>query len=81
MSDTMLHAVLCMPPELWLDTELDKMQRYARYLEASRRIEDCEREIARLRNVLKSIMACVVDIEQASDTELTNRFYEIQSKR
>jgi hypothetical protein len=53
----MLHAVLCLPPELWLDTELDKMQRYARYLEASRRIEDCEREISRLRNLLKSIMA------------------------
>jgi wobble nucleotide-excising tRNase len=67
----MLHAVLCLPPELWLDSELDKIQRYARYLEASRRIEDCEREIARLRNLLKSIMAYACDIEQASDTELT----------
>ncbi len=39
MSDTMLHGVLCMPPELWQDTELDRLQRYHRYLEASERIE------------------------------------------
>lgn len=48
MSD-MLHGVLCMPPELWTGTELDKAQRYSRYLQASRRIEDDEREIERLR--------------------------------
>lgn len=49
MSDTMLHAVLCIPPELWDDGEVDKIQRYSRYLEASRRIEDDEREISRLQ--------------------------------
>lgn len=52
MSDTMLHGVLCMPPELWQDTELDKRQRYSRYLAASRRIEDDEREIERLRAIV-----------------------------
>lgn len=55
MSDTMLHGVLCMPPELWQDTELDKRQRYSRYLAASRRIEDDEREIERLREALRRL--------------------------
>lgn len=52
MSDTMLHGVLRMPPELWGDGEIDQRQRYSRYLEASRRIEDAEREIERLQREL-----------------------------
>lgn len=40
MSDTMLHGVLNIPPELWNDSEIDKLQRYGRYMEASRKIED-----------------------------------------
>jgi hypothetical protein len=40
MGDTNLHGVLNMPPELWSDSELDKMQRHSRYVEASSRIED-----------------------------------------
>ena len=52
MSDTMLHGVLCMPPELWQDTELDKRQRYSRYLAASRRIEDDERAMELLRDAV-----------------------------
>lgn len=55
MSDTMLHGVLCMPPELWQDTVIDKRQRYSRYLAASRRIEDDEREIERLRAALTAL--------------------------
>ena len=50
MSGTMLHGVLNMPPELWSDTELDKMQRYSRYMEASRRIEELERGLNDLLN-------------------------------
>jgi len=45
MGATMLHGVLNMPPELWQETELDKQQRYSRYMEASRRIEDLERAL------------------------------------
>lgn len=48
MSDLMLHSVLNMPPELWQDTHIDKMQRYSRYMQASRRIEDLEGIIYRL---------------------------------
>jgi len=48
MSDLMLHGVLNMPPELWQDTHIDKMQRYSRYMQASRRIEDMEAIINRL---------------------------------
>jgi len=56
MSDVMLHGVLCMPPELWQDTEMDKRQRYSRYLQASRRIEDDEREIDRLRAAIQQTL-------------------------
>ena len=48
MSDVMLHGVLNMPPELWQDSELDKMQRYSRYRQASRRIEDLNRALIAL---------------------------------
>jgi hypothetical protein len=44
----MLHGVLNMPPELWKDSELDKMQRYSRYRQASRRIEDLNRALIAL---------------------------------
>ena len=43
----MLHAVLKMPPELWQDTDLDRRQRHARYVEASRRIEAQQAELDR----------------------------------
>ena len=54
MSDVMLQGVLCMPPELWRDDPLDVYQRYQRYLQASRRIEDDGREIERMRAALAS---------------------------
>ena len=52
MSDTMLHGVLNMPPELWGDDFLDKMQRYDRYLQASKRITEDEEKLERLNKVL-----------------------------
>lgn len=39
MSDTMLLGVLRLPIEGWRDSEIDKMQRHARYLDAADRIE------------------------------------------
>jgi hypothetical protein len=44
MSDTMLHAVLNMPPDLWQDGPIDRAQRHARCVEASVRIVELERE-------------------------------------
>jgi predicted nuclease with TOPRIM domain len=44
MSDVMLHAVLNMPIDLWDDSPLDKGQRHSRYIEASQRIEQLEKE-------------------------------------
>lgn len=70
MSDTMLHGVLNMPPEIWRDDEIDKMQRYSRYRQASRRIEDDEREIDSLRSALRLVMACAGDIDKATDADL-----------
>ena len=62
MSDVMLHGVLNIPPELWDESEIDKMQRYQRYMQASRRIEDDERKITRLRGQLQN---CVNHLERA----------------
>lgn len=42
MGDTMLHAVLNMPPDLWGNDPVDQLQRFSRYREASRRILDLE---------------------------------------
>lgn len=49
MSDVMLHGVLNMPPELWDGSEIDKIQRYGRYLQASRRIEDLTRALEQIK--------------------------------
>ena len=40
MSDSMLHGVLNMPPELWGDDAVDTMQRHSRYVEASKIISE-----------------------------------------
>lgn len=56
MSDVILHEVLCMPPELWGDDTMDKYQRYQRYLQASRRIEDDGLEIERLQARIDALM-------------------------
>ena len=64
MSDAMLHAVLQMPPALWQDTELDRRQRHARYVEASRRIEAQQAELDRCAaalTVLSERMAQMTD--------------------
>ena len=45
MSEAMLHSVLNMPPELWDNSELDKIQRHSRYMQASRKIEDLTEEL------------------------------------
>ena len=47
MSDDMLHAVLNMPIDRWRDTPIDRCQRHARYVEASRRIRHIEDGIRR----------------------------------
>jgi hypothetical protein len=51
MSDTMLHGVLQMPPELWTNDAIDTAHRHSRYLEASKRIEqlEYERDEARMK--------------------------------
>ena len=46
MGDTMLHAVLNMPRELWREDAIDEVQRQARYMEASARIVRLEEELA-----------------------------------
>lgn len=45
MSYTMLHSILQMPPELWSNDPIDIAQRHGRYLEASKRIIELERQL------------------------------------
>lgn len=49
MSDVMLHGVLNMPPELWGDGEIDKIQRHDRYKEASQRIKALELDLGMVK--------------------------------
>lgn len=66
MGDKMLHGVLNMPPELWQDTEIDRLLRYRRYREASRRIEDLERKISATEKAARELI----------DFELSTEFDE-----
>lgn len=54
MSDVMLHGVLNIPPDLWRDDEIDKQQRYSRYLEASKKLYKYE---AALEQITKDCTA------------------------
>lgn len=66
MSDLMLHGVLNVPPELWGDDAMDKMQRYSRYMEASRRIEDLNRALITLVNSANNWHLGLSDEQQAN---------------
>jgi len=45
MSDIMLHGVLNMPPELWMDHPIDVMQRHSHYVQASKYIDELQSEL------------------------------------
>lgn len=79
MSDIMLHAVLRMPPELWQDSELDKQQRYQRYLQASVRIEDDAREIERLRAAIQKTLEENGHLADGEDCTLIHLVRAIQA--
>jgi len=53
MSDIMLHGVLNMPPELWIGTPIDVMQRHSRYIQASEYIKELTEQRDRLAEELK----------------------------
>jgi hypothetical protein len=49
----MLHGVLNMPPELWIGTPIDVMQRHSRYIQASEYIKELTGQRDRLAGELK----------------------------
>jgi hypothetical protein len=49
----MLHGVLNMPPELWIGTPIDVMQRHSRYIQASEYIKELVEQRDRLAEELK----------------------------
>jgi len=53
MSDIMLHGVLNMPPELWIGTPIDVMQRHSRYIQASEYIKELTEQRDMLAGELK----------------------------
>jgi len=65
MSDLMIHGVLNMPPEIWNDSELDKMQRHSAYREASRKIEDLNRALIALTSSRDDWPIFVSDSDEA----------------
>jgi len=50
----MLHGVLNMPPDCWCGSPIDVMQRHSRYVEASKRIVELERELAEARKQIEA---------------------------
>lgn len=64
MSDVMLHGILNMPPELWHDTALDKMQRHSRYVQASKRINDLNKALIAMVNSNNNWRLYVSDEEE-----------------
>jgi hypothetical protein len=59
----MLLGVLRMPPECWIDSEIDVAQRYSRYLEAADRIEKDEAKIAEMREKITFQMELIEHYE------------------
>jgi hypothetical protein len=55
MSDIMLHGVLNMPPELWIGTPIDVMQRHSRYIQASEYIKELTEQRDRLAEVMQQM--------------------------
>lgn len=51
----MLHAVLNMPPALWEDSNIDKVQRYGRYMEASNRIVELETQLQQMQQLQRPV--------------------------
>jgi hypothetical protein len=68
MSDLMTHGVLRMPFDMWGDDPLDIAQRHSRYVAASDRIYELERELAEKTRLL---------VEAQKDAERVNEVREI----
>ena len=65
MSDVMLHGVLKMPIDCWINEDFDKLQRRARYVEASELIIDQQTKIAELENQLAEGEALIIELVEA----------------
>ena len=68
MGSTNLHGVLNMPIDVWGDDYADKVQRAARYIEASKLIDKLESENADLRTQL-------AEARKQSDFLISNRIF------
>jgi hypothetical protein len=67
----MLHGVLNMPPELWIGTPIDVMQRHSRYIQASEYIKELTEQRDRLAK------AC----DQYSEDESLCKLHEVTEQR
>lgn len=87
MSDVMLHGVLKMPPNLWSDSPIDIAQRHGRYVEASKRIEQLEEDVANQRRLADLALAHRDEIIKERDTlelelsEMRERCEKLQEER
>jgi len=65
----MLHGVLNMPIDVWVDSQLDKQQRRSRYVEASQKIKALEDELDRT-------LATVKHLHVMNGFKLKNAFHD-----
>lgn len=69
----MLHGVLNMPPELWNnDSPIDVMQRHSRYVQASKYIDELERELAAVTEQRDRLVKTLENIAASSSFDNIN---------
>jgi N-glycosylase/DNA lyase len=73
MSDIMLHGVLNMPPELWIGTPIDVMQRHSRYIQASEYIKELTEQRDRLAEALRELCETLLADKPRDITDLLNK--------
>jgi hypothetical protein len=62
-----------MPPEIWVDSEIDNMNRYSRYVEASKRIDNLNRCLLAFARSNSDWPMLVSDEEEALINEMINK--------
>jgi hypothetical protein len=62
----MLHGVLNMPPELWIGTPIDVMQRHSRYIQASEYIKELTEQRDRLAEERDELKKQLIDAKSST---------------
>jgi uncharacterized coiled-coil DUF342 family protein len=77
----MLHGVLNMPPELWIGTPIDVMQRHSRYIQASEYIKELTEQRDRLAEELDALKQSMLDLSHPNMKLLLEERKEAREQR